>query len=577
MTLITQHFDSLSTDLMRLNYTANEISEGLHTQTHLLRIRNLGLPDDVLEQAAHLSNTLDGLAYQLEEDHRELAQLRALAHTAALINSTLELEEVLARAMDTVIGLTDAERGYIMLSNDETGEMEFMVGRKIGRESVEAGQFIISRGIVGEVISTGEPIVTTNAQEDDRFNTHESVMSYALRSILCVPLLNRDRVIGVVYADNRVKQAIFGDRELQLLVSFANQAAIAIQNAQLFERVKARLNEVSERRQLLDSIFASIASGIVTTNMDGQVRTISPVAGQILSVDDQSVGQPLTTVLPSVYEGFEEVLEHIQDQDSRENVELSTVIPERGPVTLSLKLSPLKGDASETMGVAVVLDDLTNIKQRDETLNVIRTYLSDEMVSNIQSIESLGLSGVEREITVMNADVRGFTTFSERLAPEKVLEIINQYLTTSSNAIQYVDGIIDKYMGDAVVGMFNTQLNPCDDHPLRAVRAALAVFRDVQHITDTPETGQRLAFGIGIHTGMAVLGNVGSPSRKEFTALGDAITVSKKLQETAQPGEIIISEETYQAVQDSIDAEKTQRQLRGSNETMNVYCVLGEK
>lgn len=577
MTLITQHFDSLSTDLMRLNYTASEVSEGLVEQTRLLRMRNLGLPDSVLEQAKQLSTTLDGLAHQLEEDHTELAQLRALAHTAALINSTLELEEVLARAMDTVIGLTDAERGYIMLLNDETGEMEFMIGRKIGKESLEAGQFIISHGIVEKVIETGEPIVTTNAQEDDRFSAHESVMSYALRSILCVPLLNRDRVIGVVYADNRVKQAIFGEREMQLLLSFANQAAIAVQNAQLFERVKVRLSEVSQRRQLLDSIFASIASGIVTTNMDGLVSTISPVAAQILSAGEDSVGNPLTTVLPSVYEGFEEVLEHIQDQDTQETVELSTVIPERGPVTLSLKLSPLKGETSETMGVAVVLDDLTDIKQRDETLNVIRTYLSDEMVSNIQSIEGLGLSGEEREITVMNADVRGFTTFSERLAPEQVLEIINQYLTTSSNAIQYFDGIIDKYMGDAVVGMYNTQLNPCEDHPLRAVRAALAVLREVQHIQETPEHGQRLAFGIGIHTGMAVLGNVGSPSRKEFTALGDAITISKKLQEIAQPGEIIISAETYALVQDSIEAEQTQRQLRGSNEVMHVYRVLGDQ
>lgn len=577
MTLITQHFDSLSTDLMRLNYTASEISEGLAEQTRLLRIRNLGLPDTVLEQANHLSSTLDGLSQQLEEDHTELAQLRALAHTAALINSTLELEEVLARAMDTVIGLTDAERGYIMLLNEETDEMEFMIGRKIGRESVEEGQFIISRSIIEEVTATGKPVVTTNAQEDARFSAHESVMSYALRSILCVPLLNRDQVIGVVYADNRVKQAIFGDRELQLLISFANQAAIAIQNAQLFESVKARLNEVNERRQLLDSIFASIASGIITTNMEGQVSTISPVAERILSIDTDRVGEPLTAVLPAVYEGFEEVLEHIQDQDSQENIELSTVIPARGPVTLNLKLSPLKGETSNTMGIAVVLDDLTDIKQRDETLNVIRTYLSDEMVSNIQSIESLGLSGEEREITAMNADVRGFTTFSERLAPEQVLEIINQYLTTSSNAIQQSGGIIDKYMGDAVVGLYNTQLNHCDDHALRAVRSALAVLRDVTSIPETIEQDHPLAFGIGIHTGMAVLGNVGSPSRKEFTALGDAITFSKKLQEIARPGEIIISEATYQSVSEVIEAEQTQRQLRGSNETVNVYLVRGEK
>lgn len=574
MTLITQHFDSLSTDLMRLNYTAHEVSENLSEQTRLLRIRNLGLPDDILQEVSQLSQTLDNLTQKLEEDHTELAQLRALAHTAALINSTLELEEVLSRAMDTVIGLTDAERGYIMLRNDETNEMEFMIGRKIGRESIEDEQLMISSSIVDEVISTGEPVVTTNAQEDDRFNKQQSIMSYMLRSILCVPLTNREKVIGVVYADNRIRQALFGERELQLLVSFANQASIAIQNAQLFERVRTRLEEVNRQRKLLDSIFASIASGIVTTDASGTVATVSPVAKEILSTTEDAIGQPVTLVLPAVYEGFEDVLAHIQDQDTQETIEVSTVIPDRGPVTLGLKLSPLKGETSETMGVAVVLDDLTEIKQRDETLNVIRTYLSDEMVSNIQSIESLGLSGEERLISVLNADVRGFTTFSERLDPEQVLEIINQYLTTSSNAIQLHDGIIDKYMGDAVVGMFNTQLSPSEHHALQAVYAALATLLDIQAMHEVLPPEQCLSYGIGIHTGMAVLGNVGSPSRKEFTALGDAITFSKKLQEIAQPGEIIISEATYEAVKDQVIAEKSERKLRGSDAIVTVYHLL---
>ena len=244
--------------------------------------------------------------------------------------------------MDTVIGLTDAERGYIMLRNEETNEMEFMIGRKIGRESIEDEQLMISSSIVQEVIQSGESVVTTNAQEDDRFNKNASVMSYMLRSILCVPLTNRDEVIGVVYADNRVRQALFGDRELQLLMSFANQASIAIQNAQLFERVRTRLDEVNRQRKLLDSIFASIASGILTTDAEGAVATVSPVAREILSTNESAIGMPITEVLPAVYEGFADVLAHIQDQNSEEIIEVSTVIPERGPVTIGIKLSPLK-------------------------------------------------------------------------------------------------------------------------------------------------------------------------------------------------------------------------------------------
>ncbi|PJF43750.1 MAG: hypothetical protein CUN55_07510 [Phototrophicales bacterium] len=575
-TFITQHFEGVAADITRLGYSLNELRESLEEQIQLLQMRELNLmPLELLQEATYLSASLDQLAKELEAENNELAQLRALAQTAAMINSTLDLNEVLGRAMDTVIALTDAERGYILLRNEETNEMEFVVGRKIGREDIEDSQMIISRSIVEEVIKSGEPIVTTNAQEDKRFNVHESIMSYALRSILCVPLIYRDEVRGVVYADNRLRPAIFGDSELKLLMSFANQASIAIQNARLYERVRLQLAEVTKNQQLLDSIFASITSGVITTDPNGIVSTFSPVAGAILNLQSEhTIGRPLTSVLPFLYEGFEQVLTDIQQQDRPENLEVVTVIPSRGPATLNLQFSPLKSEG-EILGVALVLDDMTEIRQRDETLNVIRTYLSDEMVSNIQSIESLGLSGEEREITVINADVRGFTTFSENLSPEEVLAVINQYLTISSNAIQMYGGIIDKYMGDAVVGMYNTQLNPLDDHPERAVKAALTLIEEMHKLHQVLPAEQCLSYGIGIHKGLAVLGNVGSPSRKEFTALGDAIIFSKKLQEIAQPGELLISESVYEIVGSKFRTEPTERQLRGSNQIVLVYRVLG--
>lgn len=575
MTLVTQHFDSLSTDMMRLNYMAHDISEKLAEQTRLLRMRNLGLPDALVQEARSLTEQLDTLTNQLDGENTELAQLRALTHTAALINSTLDLNEVLARAMDTVIGLTDAERGYILLRNDETGAMEFMIGRKIGREAIEDGELTISQGIVEQVIQTGIPVVTTNAQEDSQWRSQESVMSYALRSIVCVPLLRRGEVFGVVYADNRIKDALFAEREAQLLLAFANQASIAIQNAQLFENVKARLAEVTEKQQLLDSIFASIASGVITTDREGLVATYSPVAAAILNgTYEESVGKTLMDVLPGTYEGFNDLVQAVQTEGSQEMIDVNSVLPQRGPRNLSLKLSPLKDDDQQTMGVAVVVDDLTEIKQRDETLKVVHTYLPSQMVSNIESIDSLGLSGEEREITVISCDVRGFTTFSEHLQPEALLEVINKYLTTSSEAIQLLEGIIDKYMGDAVLGLFNTQLNRQNNHAERAVRAAMGIMNDVRALHEVLPKEHRLECGIGIHTDLAVLGNVGSPSRKEFTVLGDALTLAKKLQEVAAPGEVIISEATYQAVAHLFEAERTERQLRGDNKVVVCYQVL---
>ncbi|MBI5930573.1 MAG: GAF domain-containing protein [Chloroflexi bacterium] len=573
MTLITQQIDNLTTEIMRLNYMAQDVSHMLQEQSNLLRIRNMSLPTPLLEETQGFSEAVKILSEQLASEQVELAQLRALAHTGGLINSSLDLDTVLRRAMDTVIGLTGAVHGYIMLLDQNTGETESVISVNLEQGTAEEGEIMISRTIVDEVMRTRQPIVTTDVQDDERFQLTESVLKYDLRSILCVPIIYRDQLSGVVYADNRIREGLFGESELNLLVAFANQAAIAIQNARLFERVKARLAEVTAIRQFLDSIFASIASAVITTDVNGNIRTCSPVAEQILGVSAvECISQPVMEVLPSLYEGFENVLIEVQQQGHQEIIEVNTVLAHRGPTSLSLKLSPLRGEQNETLGVAIVLDDLTAIKERDETLNVIRTYLPPAMVRNIQSIDSLGLGGEEREITVIFADVRGFTTFSERLPPEELMEVINQYLSTGSAAIQLLEGIIDKYMGDAIVGLYNTQLNPQnDDHALRAVRAAIALVNDVQALHEVMPAEQRLFYGIGIHTGTAIVGNVGSPSRKEFTALGYAVTFAKKLQEIAQPGEIIISEETYQAVKDRVVAQPTERRLRGDNTPVMVY------
>jgi len=106
--------------------------------------------------------------------------------------------------------------------------------------------------------------------------------------------------------------------------------------------------------------------------------------------------------------------------------------------------------------MALAVDDLTALKQRDATLEVVRTYLPPSLVSNLSSIDKLGLSGTEREISILIADVRGFTAFSELLPPEDLMAVITQYLAVSTDALQLFDGIVDKYLGDAVVGLFNT-------------------------------------------------------------------------------------------------------------------------
>jgi adenylate cyclase len=564
-------------ELHRLSRQIGELEGMLRAQHDILRQRGIGMPPEVLEKLYYMRADVDELTERLVDESTELDQLRALAQTTQLINSSLEPDDVLNGVLDMAIALTGAERGYIVLRSSSTGELQFRTARDFSRQTIEENKFTVSHTIMIEAAESGRPVVAQDAMTDPKYDAQKSIVAYAPRSIICVPLIFKGNVTGVLYADNRRVPNLFGEREVSLLVAFANQAAIAIENARLFDRVRRTLIEITDIKELMDNVLASIASGVITTNNDGIIITYNQAAERILGVPySYAVNQPLQAVLPDVFEGFDSLTQMVREENRQQVVEIEPVLAERGPVNLSMKLTPLKDAEGVTYGMTVVVDDLTEIKKRDATLNVVRTYLPPSLVRNIQSIDGLGLGGDEREISVIFADVRGFTTFSEHLDPELLMNVIGQYLTVSSDAIELYDGIIDKYMGDAVVGLFNTQLNPQEDHAVRAVRAALSMAYDVRALHEILPVEQRLFYGIGVDTGMAMLGNVGSPSRKEFTAIGLPFNFAKLLQENALAGEIIISENTYQLVKDVFVTEPLEpRKIKGYTSFGVMYRVSG--
>ncbi len=566
-------------EIKQLVQRATELENMLRAQHDILRQRGMALPSGMLEKLYYMRADCQTLAERLAGEATELDQLRALAGTSQLVNSSLDIDLVLSEVMDTAIALTGAERGYIMLRDVETGEMMFKTARDRKRQTLDQSRFTVSSTIVYQVAETGEPVVSQNALLDPRYSTQESIVMHAPRSVLCAPLIYKDKITGVVYADNRQIPDLFGEKELSLLMAFANQAAIAIENARLFESARRALIEITEMKELMDNVLQSIASGVITTDIDHHIVTYNQAAERILGVAHASaVGHPLQTVLPA-FAGFDALIASALRGNMPQVVEIEPVLPGRGPVNLSLKIAPLKDANAVIYGMALVVDDLTEIKKRDATLNVVRTYLPPSLVRNIQSIDGLGLSGDEREISVIFADVRGFTTFSEQLPPEELMEVINHYLAVSSEAIQLYDGIIDKYMGDAVVGLFNTQLNPQRDHAIRAVRAALSMAYDVRALHEILPEEQRLFYGIGVDTGTAMLGNVGSPSRKVFTAIGKPFNLAKLMQENALAGEIIISQSTYDLANHLFETEVLEpRKVKGNTGFLQLmYRVNGIK
>jgi putative nucleotidyltransferase with HDIG domain len=176
------------------------------------------------------------------------SQLGALMGVGRAINSSLGLNRVLEEVMDTLIELMRAERGFLML-RESNGELVVRIARGLAHINLEEDAFKVSRTIVRKVTESGEPILTTNAQADPRFQAQMSIAALQLRSILCAPLKIKNELIGVIYVENRARSGMFQENDLGMITAFADQAAVAIDNAQLFENLQASNQELQEAYQ----------------------------------------------------------------------------------------------------------------------------------------------------------------------------------------------------------------------------------------------------------------------------------------------------------------------------------------
>ena len=563
----------------------NEVPIPLHEQlsaigkligqmrTSLQAVRT-SLPPTTMEGLSSLESSIFQVSKQVGAMEQERGKLLALATTTQAVNSSLELEEVLQLVMDTIIRLTEAERGFLML-RDAQGEMVTHVARNWEQTSINPNEFAISRTIIKRVIDSGAPVLTTNAQEDPRFGGQESIVAYNLRSILCVPLKAKTEMIGVIYADNRIRTGIFKEGDKDLLTVFADQAAIAIENARLFASVKRTLAEVTGLKNLMDNVFASIASGVMTADVQNQITLCNRAAESILGKNiTDLVGKSLDDALPSEIQSH---LVSVRDTDKAVvGLEITHNHPKRGAMDWRLNLSPLKDADQTTQGVAIVFDDMTEHNKLQAQRHLLERMVSPAVLDQIKP-GSLQLGGQLRDITVLFADIRGFTTYSEKHTPAELVAVLNRYLAAGAEAVLDQEGTVDKFLGDAVMAWFNAPL-PQPDHSLRAVRAALALRAAVERLHAELPSEAHLSFGVGIHYGEAVLGWIGTEKRLEYTAIGDSVNTTKRIQENAAKNQILITEGVYERVKDQVECSPCQSiHVKGKSEAMDVYEVVGLK
>jgi len=217
---------------------------------------------------------------------------------------------------------------------------------------------------------------------------------------------------------------------------------------------------------------------------------------------------------------------------------------------------------------------ITKEREKQQIRDLFERYVAPSVVERmLNQPDQVELGGSRQMVTVLFADVRGFSSFSAYTSPEILIELLNQYMRVAADAVLAEQGTLDKFMGDAVMAFFNAPVSQAD-HALRAVRAAWKICRRVEQLHQYLPVEHRLQFGVGVGVGEVVVGNIGTPQMMNYTIIGDTVNKAKRLQEIAEGGQILISQETYYLLGDDVEAYGVNNvQLKGQNRPETVYAV----
>lgn len=217
------------------------------------------------------------------------------------------------------------------------------------------------------------------------------------------------------------------------------------------------------------------------------------------------------------------------------------------------------------------------LMQKQKIMRAFRKYVAPQVVEEIARNHNyrLKLGGEKRRIAVLFVDIRGFTPMSEALAPEQVVEVLNEYLSLVTGAIFRYGGTLDKFIGDAAMAVFNAPFDS-EDYVFKAVCAARDIAAGSEQIAQQfmERFGRAVSYGIGVNCGDAVVGNIGSDFRMDYTAIGDTVNTAARLESNAKPGQILISQQVYDALSERIEVTPLGAiPLKGKSQGVNVYAL----
>jgi len=526
-------------------------------------VEDLELLEAMTTQAAVALQSAQFVERMTKSREREMEFLDMITD----ITSELELGALLQRVMEEATRMLNADRSTLFLNNEKSGEL---FSRVAMGDSVGEIRLPNHVGIAGNVFTTGKSVNIPFAYADLRFNpAFDKQTGYFTRSILCVPVVNKaGKVIGVTQVLNK-RGGVFTDEDETRLKAFTAQVSIALENAKLFDDVQSVKN-------YNEAMLQSISNGIITTDKDEKIITCNAAGLSICrSESDEVVGKQVEEFFSGPNAWLTERVRRLAETQEPDITMGQEMALKDEIISVNASFLPLLNADGNKLGSMIMIEDITSEKRMKATMSrYLDPVLADRLLEEGEDI----LGGKSVEVTVLFSDVRGFTTISEKLGPQGTVAMLNDYFTIMVDCITSERGILDKFIGDAIMAAFGLPL-PEEDDADRAVRTAIAMIRELNAWNrDRAASSQpEIQLGIGLNTDMVVAGNIGSPKRMDYTMIGDGVNLAARLESACKEyaAQILISEFTYERLKGTYrirDVDKVV--VKGKTKPVQVYEIL---
>ena len=484
------------------------------------------------------------------------------------VSSELELTPLLQKIITTISTMLDCERATLFINDEKTNELYTEVGEGLDEKSVI--KFPNHLGIAGTVFTTAKPVNIPHAYADLRFNpSFDKQTGFFTRSILCMPVLNKEgKTIGASQVLNK-RGGSFNSEDEKRLAAFTSQISMGIENAKLFD-------DVQNQKNYSESILSSMHDAVLTLDEHGIIKTCNSAGLRILKIPilSEILEQPIKEFLGGENNWLLQKLEIVEEEEGFLDAELKI---EEEKLSVNISLMPLLGQKDENLGTMLMIEDISSEKRMKSTMSrYMDPELADQLMSAGDGDDIMG--GKQSVGTVLFSDVRSFTTITEELGAQGTVKLLNDYFTIMVDCITDEGGMLDKFIGDAMMCIFGTPI-PHDDDPDRAVRAAIRMMTDLNVFNDkrASEGKMPIDHGMGINTDSIVSGNIGSPKRMDYTVIGDGVNLAARIESACKQygAHILISEFTHRAVKATYRTRQVDYVIvKGKTEPVGIHEVL---